>query len=317
MADVELGRVVLHATASLVFTVSHWKGRQYAHVRKFISTGKYTGPAKAGISFVGEVLVQVIDALSQLQLAVPGAHGQEFARISKRGEVDIVISTIAPDDLQSLPAVDIREHVDLPGYTGPTKKGIRFNWEKLSEVIALMRTQAGRLGAGQDEQPMLFPDAKPKWVEQATVAAAAAPSNRDAILAEALPDGPKRFPLDFLDGGQGMTTAVELPAEAVEVAQLRDGKWAVRSSLGFCHPVRNAIEGNFIYYAYLREERTIRVPNEMIVIFRTVKKYENYLRELHRSLMQAYERKSGHRPMAEHQTKEVFRGFGLPWLEES
>ena len=53
----------------------------------------------------------------------------------------------------------------------------------------------------------------------------------------------------------------------------------------------------------------------MIVIFRTVKKYENYLRELRRSLMQAYERKSGHRPMAEHHTKDVFRNLGLPWVE--
>ena len=85
--------------------------------------------------------------------------------------------------------------------------------------------------------------------------------------------------------------------------------------MGFCHLVRNFTEGNFVYYAYLKGHRTVEVPAEMIVIFRTVKKYENYLRELRRSLMQAYERKSGHRPMAEHHTKEVFRDLGLPWVE--
>ena len=42
-------------------------------------------------------------------------------------------------------------------------------------------------------------------------------------------------------------------------------------------------EGNFVYYAYLKGQRTVEVPLEMIVIFRSVKKYENYLRELRRS----------------------------------
>ncbi len=317
MADAELGKVVLHPAASLVFSLSHWKGRFYASVRKFISTGKYTGPTKSGLALTGEVLLEVIEALSRLQWEIPGKHGQQFARISKRGEVDIVISTIEPDDLQSLPGVDIREHVNTPGYTGPTKKGIRFNWEKLPEVIALMRIQAGRLGADQNKQPRLFPDAKPRCVEQATTAAkaTATPSNRDGILADFLPEGPKQFPADFLDGTTSTATTVPLPPEAIEVAQLPDGKWAVRSSLGFCHVVRNATEGNFVYYAYLKGQRTVEVPTEMIVVFRSVKKYENYLRELRRSLMQAYERKSGHRPMAEHHTKEVFRNLGLPWLQ--
>ncbi|MGO9111692.1 MAG: hypothetical protein ACLP9L_20900 [Thermoguttaceae bacterium] len=191
-------------------------------------------------------MVEVIDALSQLQSAVPGAHGQEFVRISKRGEVDIVISTIDPDDLQALPAVDVREYVDAPKYSGPTKKGIRFNWEKLPEVIALLRIQATRLGAGHDVQPRLFPDAKPKWVEQAAAVAdaTAAPANRNVILADALPEGAKRFPVEFLDGGQSTTAAVELPSEPVEVAQLRDGKWAVRSSLGLLSGRRQVARRN-------------------------------------------------------------------------
>ncbi len=316
MADAELGTVVLHSGASLVFTLSNWKGRQYAHVRKFVSTSKYTGATKSGLLLGGDVLVEVIDALCRLQSDVPGIHGQEFARISKRGEVDIVIGTIAPDDLQALPGVDIREHVDTPGYTGPTKKGIRFNWQKLPEVIALLRIQAGRLGADQNKQPRLFPDARPKWVEEAATVAnsTATPPNRDKILSDLLPDGPKRFPADFMDGGTSTATTVSLPPEAVEVAQLPDGKWAVTSSLGFCHHVPNVTEGNFVYYASLKGQRTVEVPSEMIVVFRIVKKYENYVREMRRSLMQAYERKSGHRPMAEHHTKEVFRNLGLPWV---
>jgi len=36
--------------------------------------------------------------------------------------------------------------------------------------------------------------------------------------------------------------------------------------------------------------------------------------DLRNALLQAYERKSGHRPMAEHQTREAFTALGLPWI---
>ena len=68
-------------------------------------------------------------------------------------------------------------------------------------------------------------------------------------------------------------------------------------------------------YASFRGQRVVSVPMEMIEVFRAVKAYENCLRDLRHTLLQAYERKSGHRPMAEHQTREVFKSFGLPWVE--
>jgi hypothetical protein len=56
-------------------------------------------------------------------------------------------------------------------------------------------------------------------------------------------------------------------------------------------------------------------PTVMIETFRAVKAYENYVRDLRRALMKAYERKSEHRPMAEHQTREAFKSYRLPWME--
>ena len=82
----------------------------------------------------------------RLQGEVTRVTDQEFARISKRSEVDIVVSTVAPDDVQSLPNVDIREFLNSADYTGPTKKGIRFPWQKLPEVIAVMQTQDDSFG---------------------------------------------------------------------------------------------------------------------------------------------------------------------------
>jgi hypothetical protein len=264
----------------------------------------------------GDILVGVTEALRNLLTEVPGTQEQEFARVSKRGEVDIIIKTIPPDDLKSLPSVDVREYLDTPEYAGPTKKGIRFPWGKLSEVIALLEIQAQHLATQEGVEPTLFPR-KPVWVEKAENPDQTKVKGRDAIFAEILPEGPKDFPRDFLAHPQPKEKVVKLPTEPIELVQQSDGKYVVRSDFGFSHLVRNAAEGNFIFYAYLRGHRTIGVPQEMIVVFKAVKAYENYLRELRHSLVQAYELKSGHRPMADHQAKEVFRNLGLPWIGQS
>jgi Transcriptional Coactivator p15 (PC4) len=314
--DSPLGTVSLQGSASLVFRISQWKGRQYADVRKFYATAKYSGPTKSGLAMTGDILVGVIKALHQLQSELPGPQEQEFARVSKRGEVDIVIKTIPPDDLKSLPSVDVREYLDTPEYTGPTKKGIRFPWDKLPEIISLLEIQAQRLEIQQPPEPTPS-KLKPESAEKSSSPDQSKTKGRDAILAEIIPEGPKNFPGEFLTSSQRGEQVIELPSEPIEVAQQADGKYVVRSDFGFCCAVRNVAEGNFILYSYLRGHRTVHVPREMIVVFKAVKAYENYLRELKHTLVQAYERKSGHRPMAEHQAREIFRSFGLPWIGQS
>jgi hypothetical protein len=43
--------------------------------------------------------------------------------------------------------------LSIATYTGPTKKGVRFTWDRLADVIALTRLQAQRLGANEARQP--------------------------------------------------------------------------------------------------------------------------------------------------------------------
>jgi len=90
----------------------------------------------------GESLVEVIKALERLQAELPCMQEWEYASIWKTDEKQISIRTIPPDDLQSLHYVDVREYLDTPGYKGPTKKGIRFSWDKLPEVLTLLKAQA-------------------------------------------------------------------------------------------------------------------------------------------------------------------------------
>ena len=318
MDDSAIGTVDLNATNRLVFTLTYWKGRQYANVRKFVSSPKYSGPTKSGLALPGEMLVNLTQALEQLQAEVPGAEQREHFRLPKRDDVNVVVATVPPDDLKSLPSVDIREHIDTPEYTGPTKKGIRFSWDKLPEVVALLKTLARQMATEESQQRPLFPDAKPEWVEQATGTGDSEKdpksSSRDKVLAELVPNGFKKFPDCFLDSASGSTRTIELPSEPLEVVQQPDGKYVVRSDFGYRHDVRNEIEGNYILYTHLRGHRTVQLPEAMINIFKAVKAYENYLRDLRHALLQAYERKSGYRPVAEHQTQEVFKAMGLPWV---
>ena len=313
-ADSVIGTIQLTRTTSLVFSVRPWKGRMLAHVRKFVSGEKYEGPTKSGLAMGGDVLVSVIDALTRLKADAPGAKEKQFAKVHKAGDTDIIVTVIPPDDLKALPSVDVREYVDSETYTGPTKKGVRFAWDKLTEFIGLLETQARQLGSDEKAQPVLFTDAHPDWVKDAEKAGADKGQGSDSVLRELLPQGPKAFPGEFLDGVK-KTVNLELPAEPISVVVLPGGKHAVQSDLGFRHDVRNPIEGNFVYYAHLRGLKAVVVPTVMIEVFRAVKAYENYVRDLRHALLKAYERKSGHRPMAEHQTREAFKSYGLPWVE--
>ncbi len=312
--DDMIGTIQLTHSTSLVFSVRPWNGRMLAHVRKFVAGARYEGPTRSGLAMGGDVLVSVIEALARLKNEVPGAEEKQFAKVHKGGDTDIVVTVIPPDDLKGLPNVDVREYVDSEGYTGPTKKGVRFAWDKLSEFIGILETQARRLGGTAKAHSMLFPEAQPGWVQQAEGAGSDKRPSRDAVLNELLPEGPKDFPGAFLDSKKKVTK-LDLPSEPISVVVVPGGGYTVQSDFGFRHKVRNPTEGNFVYYSYLRGHRTVLIPAEMIEIFRVVKAYENYLRDLRHAMLLAYERKSGHKPMAEHQTREVFKSHGLPWLE--
>ena len=167
-SDSAIGTVKLHRSTRLVFSIQPRKRSMVAQVRKFVSTAKYQGPSRSGLTMAGEVLVPMVRVLCELQAQGSDPNEQESVWIFKQENVHIVIGTIVTDDPTSLPEVDIREYLDIPGYLGPTKKGIRFPWEKLPEVIALMQTQIERLVAHIEEQLTLFPGVNPQWPAEAT-----------------------------------------------------------------------------------------------------------------------------------------------------
>lgn len=161
-----------------------------------------------------------------MPLFAGGPKEEQFAKVHKAGDTDIIITVIPPDDLKALPSVDVREYVDSETYTGPTKKGVRFAWDKLTEFIGLLEAQARQLGSGEKAKPTLFTDAHPSWVKDAEEVGAGKGDVRDSVLQELLPEGPKAFPSEFLVGTKN-TVNLELPAEPISVVVLPGGKYAV------------------------------------------------------------------------------------------
>ena len=141
--DNVVGTVELTHSTRLVFSVQPWKGRMLAHVRKFVSTPKYEGPTKAGLAMGGDVLVSVIEALTRLKEEVPGPEERRFAQLPKRGDTDIVVTVIPPDNRKALPSVDVREYVNKASYTGPTKKGVRFSWRSCRSSSGFWKSKLG------------------------------------------------------------------------------------------------------------------------------------------------------------------------------
>ncbi len=139
----------------------------------------------------------------------------------------------------------------------------------------------------------------------------------DPVIASALPQGPKTFPSDFLDGDISSGQTIDLPEEPLTFRQLADGSCVVESHFGFRIEVRNETEGMFIVHAHGRGARTLRLPEKMIHLFKAVTAYRGYLRDLWQDLYRAYGRECGDRAAAYSHVKTAFETLGLPPPDEA
>ena len=139
----------------------------------------------------------------------------------------------------------------------------------------------------------------------------------DPVIASVLPNGPKAFPKDFLDGDIGFTQTIELPEEQLTFRQQAGGACVVESHFGFRLDVRNETEGMFIVHAHGRGARTLGLPKKMIHLFKAVTGYRGYLRDLWQQLYRAYGRECGDRVAAYSHAKTAFETLGLLLPDEA
>jgi len=139
----------------------------------------------------------------------------------------------------------------------------------------------------------------------------------EEVLDEVLPDGPRRFPDEFLSGaaGAGARVVVELPDEPLifensplfAVVRTRDGSYS--------RDVKSPAEGKFLLYAQRAGHRAAALPEKTVEVTRTVANYEKYLRELRARLYEAYYRWTLDTRAAARLSQAAFDRFHLPNVE--
>jgi len=139
----------------------------------------------------------------------------------------------------------------------------------------------------------------------------------EEVLDEVLPDGPKRFPDDFLSGAAATATKtlVELPEAPLifDNSPLFSGVYTADNT--FSRPVKTPAEGKFLVYAHSCGHRTAALPEKVVEISRTVANYEQYLRDLRKLFYEAYYRRTLDTRTAARLTQAAFDRFHLPNVE--
>jgi hypothetical protein len=140
----------------------------------------------------------------------------------------------------------------------------------------------------------------------------------DEVLSDLLPDGPQRFPDDFLSPAakQGGFREIPLPHKPLRHRGHFFGGEELSAEDGEILRVANKFEVRYVLYAQANGQPIARLPEKPIELSRAVADYTKYLRELRGQLQQAYYARSLDRGAAERFVTDAWRKLGLPDVPE-
>ena len=116
----------------------------------------------------------------------------------------------------------------------------------------------------------------------------------EQVLADVLPDGPRRFPDDFWSPAarQGEFTEVPLPQTPLRYTGHMFGREEVAADGGFHYQARSKQEAKYLIYAQAAGREVARLPVQPVELTRTVANYEQYIRQISAALYDAYYHRS-------------------------
>jgi len=109
----------------------------------------------------------------------------------------------------------------------------------------------------------------------------------ELILQEIAPDGPKKFPKDFLDDNSTDFYELELPGTQLHLAPLSQTIITSPKEY-FRYQAKNPPEAKYILYAHNVGSKKIRIPKNNLTLFKTVKAYEKYCDEMTRKAFELF-----------------------------
>jgi hypothetical protein len=127
-------------TSEVIIYYDYYSGKEWANIRKFLKSKKYTGPTGDGIKFEPELLPNVISALEDAERQFDSLNDQEFLRAPKNKSRDLVIHASM---YKGSVGIDFREWFNSKEGGGWAPQGIRVRAEYLPELLECLKKMAG------------------------------------------------------------------------------------------------------------------------------------------------------------------------------
>lgn len=138
---------------------------------------------------------------------------------------------------------------------------------------------------------------------------------KDELAGKILPQGPKRFPEEFLPSLKKEDFhEISIPASPspLKLGQYFLGRQEVVSEDGFSYKAGSVEEAKFIIYAQKPDTYIVKVPKDNKATLKAVKAYEKYLRELKDEFFAAFFQRVQNHTQADVLTHRIFEEFSLP-----
>jgi hypothetical protein len=137
------------------------------------------------------------------------------------------------------------------------------------------------------------------------------------VLHDLLPNGPQRFPDDFLTpAGRISQHEIQLPEKHLQHRGAFFGREELSDESGKKIILNNMFEVRYVLYAQANGVRVAHIPDKMVEVTRTVNEYSKYLRELRTRLYEAFFRQTLDQVAANRFVDDTWRKLKLPMVEE-
>lgn len=132
-----------------------------------------------------------------------------------------------------------------------------------------------------------------------------------------LPDGPARFPDEFLSQAARVEGVREIPLPDGQLRYVGPhfGQEQLATEDGEILMLTSKFEMRYVLFAQAAGQEVARLPKQPVEIARTVNNYVQYLRDLRERLHATYFKRTLNQASAERFVTETWRTFGLPELE--
>jgi len=299
-----IGTISLDNYTELHFIVSYFRKNYFANVRQFLKTPRYTGYSKKGIVFKLATLESFINILDNFSPHQNIDFEQEIGKISKNNITDIIIRLVKGQ--KDSYVLDIREYLKSDRYEGWTKKGIRIPLEYFDDAkVYFYACRDELIKVSNKVMPTKLVHTNQKLISDSTE------------VLEILGGKLLGFPENFIElANSKQLEKVTLPKGTLKLGAFKEGVQYVVSEDDFMLELRNEIEAKYIIYAHLRGATSVSIPADMFVIFKAVKEYEKYVRDIQKKLIEVYKVQYSNYLVIKHKVRLELEKLGLPWLEE-